>query len=102
MAADPNIAAQKAELGKLRGELTKRRQRLELASMQDEIELLKKEMKELQAQVDELQDRISKAEAIAAKNLYTPAATTPSAKNVGPRGGCYTITKSGKKNYGGC
>jgi hypothetical protein len=30
--------------------------------------------------------------------------TTPSGKTcyVGPRGGTYTITKSGKKNYGGC
>ncbi len=30
--------------------------------------------------------------------------TAPSGKTcfVGPRGGTYTITKSGKKNYGGC
>ncbi|WP_139146995.1 hypothetical protein [Hydrogenophaga sp. PML113] len=30
--------------------------------------------------------------------------TSPSGKTcyVGPRGGTYTITKSGKKNYGGC
>jgi len=34
----------------------------------------------------------------------TPAASVPLPPNcyVGPRGGTYTITKSGKKNYGGC
>ncbi|MEZ0238161.1 MAG: YHYH domain-containing protein [Methylophilaceae bacterium] len=35
-----------------------------------------------------------------------PAAPAPSPTSpicyVGPRGGTYTITKSGKKNYGGC
>lgn len=39
---------------------------------------------------------------------FTPAPNTsylaPSGKTcfVGPRGGTYTVTKSGKKNYGGC
>ncbi|WP_460506890.1 YHYH domain-containing protein [Hydrogenophaga soli] len=31
-----------------------------------------------------------------------PPPTLPSGCHVGPRGGTYTITKSGKKNYGGC
>ena len=43
-----------------------------------------------------------------AAGFAAPRATTPTQRNlppgcyVGPRGGTYTITKSGKKNYGGC
>jgi hypothetical protein len=37
------------------------------------------------------------------KNLSATASRSlPSGCYVGPRGGTYTITKSGRKNYGGC
>jgi hypothetical protein len=44
----------------------------------------------------------------AAKEAETPSQAVPSQRSlphgcyIGPRGGTYTITKSGKKNYGGC
>ncbi|WP_425081896.1 excalibur calcium-binding domain-containing protein [Ruegeria arenilitoris] len=36
------------------------------------------------------------------KYKYTPKRRTSSRCYVGPRGGTYTITASGRKNYGGC
>lgn len=36
------------------------------------------------------------------KSVAPTTQALPSGCHVGPRGGTYTITKSGKKNYGGC
>lgn len=65
------------------------------------------------------QDRVDSKQAVPSATpsyLASPMAVTPAAPtrsngynpaggstcHVGPRGGTYTITKSGKKNYGGC
>jgi hypothetical protein len=37
-----------------------------------------------------------------APSMTKSSRTMPPGCHVGPRGGTYTITKSGKKNYGGC
>ena len=40
---------------------------------------------------------------VAPRSTAAPAVQSlPSGCHVGPRGGTYTITKSGRKNYGGC
>ncbi|MFG6447367.1 YHYH domain-containing protein [Roseateles sp. BYS180W] len=51
----------------------------------------------------------SKSEDLSAGQKMQPKNSSPSASNslppgcyVGPRGGTYTLTKSGRKNYGGC
>lgn len=85
-----------AQLGSARtkqNELTARRR---IATRQAEIDELQRQLDELQQEIADLERRIS--------NLEQKNATTTGAqgRHIGPRGGCYTITKSGKKNYGGC
>ena len=79
-----------------------KRQKLSVEKLQKEIDQLEKEIETLQSQIGDLQDKILKAEASVNKPSSGPTARAASGGNIGPRGGCYTITKSGKKNYGGC
>lgn len=47
--------------------------------------------------------RLSGKEGKQHQNFSPPASRSlPSGCYVGPRGGTYTLTKSGRKNYGGC
>lgn len=87
------------ERNALRNDLAERKKALSQAKLRDEIDRLNKEIADLQSKIDELEARIAKAERESATQKAT---ATPSGTNVGPRGGCYTITKSGKKNYGAC
>lgn len=92
-----NTKDQRLALEQLKKELAVKRQQLTVEKLQKQIDQLEKETQELQTQIADLQNKILQSEATANK-----ATAGPAGKNVGPRGGCYTITKSGKKNYGGC
>lgn len=95
--ATQNTTDQRLALGQLKKELEIKRQQRTVEKLQKEIDQLEKEIETLQAQIADLQNKILQAEA-----SVNRATAGPSGKSVGPRGGCYTITKSGKKNYGGC
>lgn len=96
------LIAKKAELVNLKTSIVERKKRLDSEKLQAEIDKLKREIEALQSQIDDLEDRISKAEAVAATKSPVSGYSAQTGSKIGPRGGCYTITKSGKKNYGGC
>lgn len=85
--------------------LESKRQELLIAKMQEEINRLKKEISELEKSISEIESRLSIAERRAlleTEPSTSRTAPTSATGRIGPRGGCYTITKSGKKNYAGC
>lgn len=70
---------------------------------EDDAELIKLRIKELELkkEVLELEAQQSKrSKAPQAQQLYEPPASNSSSEYIrGPRGGCYTYTKSGNKRY---
>ena len=97
------IYIQRDDLSKIRNEIEIREKKLQTAKLKDEIDQLNQEIANLHAQMTALEKRIEDAEKSQAQQINkSPSNAAPSGANIGPRGGCYTITKSGKKNYGGC
>lgn len=96
-----SAATFRASLARARVERDVRKRQLREAKQQEEIDLLTREVRELELRVSELEWRLEEAER--RERLAMPS-STPSSSGcyTGPRGGRYTITKSGKKNYGGC
>lgn len=84
----------------LRKDLAERKSNRAIAKMQDEIDRLNKEILDLEASISSLNDRISNEELRA--RTQSTSTGLPVGCYVGPNGGRYTLTKSGKKNYGGC
>jgi len=90
------ILSQRNEMQKLSRELENRKKKLEAAKLKEEIEQLNKEIAELNAEMDALEKRILAAEMAQTRPIYSaPSGGT----TVGPRGGEYTWSKSGKKVY---
>lgn len=71
-------------------------QKKQSAKLQAEIDDLQRQIDQLDVQLANMERRITE---IDQKGV---SATSSGGRNIGPRGGCYTITKSGKKNYSGC
>jgi septal ring factor EnvC (AmiA/AmiB activator) len=90
------------DLQKVRKEVEGRKKKLETAKLKEEIDLLNKEIADLQARMADMEKDIADAEKKQTQQVKSPSYVAPTGTNVGPRGGCYTITKSGKKNYKGC
>ena len=86
-------------IDKNRASLREKRQQLSQAHQQDEIDRLKKEIEDLEARIAELeqQDRELKTTPNAVNPYGMPG--TGGAVHTGPRGGRYTISPSGKKQY---
>jgi TolA-binding protein len=91
----------KASLANARSERDARRRQLSESKLQDEIDRLNKEIRELELRISELEWQVEDAER---KERAAATSSSPSSSGcfTGPRGGRYTITPSGKKNYGGC
>lgn len=96
-----NIPGERAELTAKRTDLDAKRRRLASSKVKEEIEALQAEIAELEKRIAALELKIANAEKEAAARQVAMPASKPGTHR-GPRGGCYTITKSGKKNYGGC
>lgn len=98
-----NVEDDRAELTGKRVELETKKKRLSSSKLKEEIEALQAEISELEKRIAALELSIanSEKEALRAKQATSLPTSNPTT-NRGPRGGCYTITKSGKKNYGGC
>ena len=94
------------DLQKMRKKVEDRKMKLATAKLTDEIDQLNQDIADLNARMVELEKDIANAEKNQAQQVNkSPAYLAPSRSSschCGPRGGCYTITKSGKKNYGGC
>lgn len=88
----------RSEIESNRKLLVEKRQRLENARLQNEIDELRDEIKELESKLAALEQRDREQ----AQQTRGTTATPPSGVNVGPRGGCYTYSKSGKKRYVKC
>lgn len=95
-----SAASYRASLFDARAERDSRKRRLSEARLQEEIDRLAKEIRELELRISELEWQVEDAER--RESVTTPPSTPSSGCYTGPRGGRYTISKSGKKNYGGC
>lgn len=89
-----------ASLSSARSERDGRKRRLSESKLQDEIDRLTKEIRELELRISELEWQVEDAERRERAASY--AAPSSSGCYTGSRGGRYTITSSGKKNYRGC
>lgn len=94
------VASLTQERDVLRKDLAERTSKRSNAKMQDDIDRLNGEIRDLEERIASLNVRITAEEARARTQPSTSA--LPSGCYVGPNGGRYTLTKSGKKNYGGC
>lgn len=90
----------KTSLASAKSERDARARQLSESKLQDEIDRLTKEIRELNLRISELERQVDDAER--AERAASSTAPSSSGCYTGPRGGRYTITKSGKKNYGGC
>lgn len=97
-----SLAEDRSELSVKRSDLEAKRRRLATSKAEQEINALQAEITELEKRIAALELKITQTEKEAEKARQTSATTGVTATQRGPRGGCYTITKSGKKNYGGC
>lgn len=95
-----SAASLKQERDVLRADLAERKTKRSKTSLQSEIDRLNDEVHDLESRIAALEGRI-RTEELRAKTQYI-APTSSSGCITGARGGSYTITKSGKKNYGGC
>lgn len=86
--------ATETDTQRVRAALANRRDRLKLQLLQEELDALRKEIAELEARLEVLEKRDSEQTATPSPT-YTPSGAT----HVGPRGGVYTISPSGKKVY---
>lgn len=89
----------RASLERARSERDERKRRLNEAGLQDEVDVIAKEIYELELRISELERQVEDAER---KESSAASSARASGCYTGPRGGRYTITSSGKKNYGGC
>lgn len=89
------LSAPPAGLTQSRSALLEKKQRLEVARQQEEIDQLNKEIQELEARIAELERQ---AEPSKSAETRTPTGAN-GAVRTGPRGGRYTISPSGKKQY---
>lgn len=93
-------AKARTSLEEAKAERDARKRQLSEAKLQHEIDRLAKELRELEAQVSILESQVADAER--KHQAAVPASSSSLGCHTGPRGGRYTISKSGKKNYGGC
>lgn len=95
-----SAATYRATLERTRADRDARKRQLSESKLQDEIDRLTKEIRELELRVSELEWQVEDAE----RRESAAALSSPSSSGcyTGPRGGRYTISKSGKKNYRGC
>lgn len=106
-----------AQSNALRNKRDSLKQARSIAEVQSDIERLEREIRELEERLAELDRQLdaynlefsTAQEARPARSPdgsgISPASSyrqAPSGNLYGPRGGCYRITKSGKKNYGAC
>jgi len=96
-----NVVEAREELTAKRGELEIKKRRLSSSKLENEIAALRAEIAELEKRIEALELSIAHSEKEIEKAKQAGASGS-SGTHRGPRGGCYTITKSGKKNYGGC
>lgn len=86
-----------------------RRQRLKASTDPTEREELQKDLSDMGQQLARLQQRLSeetgsapRTPQAAASATSSPGAGSTGGTYIGPRGGCYKLTRSGKKNYSAC
>lgn len=89
--------------------IDKRRQRLAVSTDRAEQEALRTDLSDMGQQITQLQQQMSDE---GRYTTTTPQGSTPYVSKptgysggnmyIGPRGGCYKLTRSGKKNYGAC
>lgn len=70
----------------------------EIAALRREVEELEKTVDSLAAEVSRLQDKEREQQA----GQKAPAAASAGTSGIGPRGGCYRISKNGNKYYVRC
>ena len=87
-----------------RRQVAVKRERLAQGPSSADVQVLREEIQALEASIDELEREIAELQAALARaaETKTPAPTANPTVHVGPRGGCYRISKNGKKYYVKC
>ena len=85
-----------AQSQSVRAQRDRLKQKLALETAQAEIEELRRQIQDADSRIARLEARQRELDRLIVNTGAAPG------QNIGPKGGCYTITKSGKKNYGGC
>ena len=96
----PKNMAIRSEVDTNRKKLDELRKQLNVEKRDAENAALKKEIDALEARVEELEKTLADKEAKVATEPANP--TYAPTTGIGPRGGCYRISKNGKKYYVKC
>lgn len=113
---EPIAALQQRQVASLRHQVDDmqalidgRRQRLKASTDPTEREELQKDLLDMGQQFARLQQQLSeetgsspRTPQAAASATSSPSAGSTGGRYIGPRGGCYKLTRSGKKNYSAC
>ncbi|PKO32790.1 MAG: hypothetical protein CVU36_00435 [Betaproteobacteria bacterium HGW-Betaproteobacteria-9] len=94
-------ATHRASLQRARADRDARKAQLRESKLQEEIDRLTVEIRELELRIISLEGQVADAER-REREAVVYSRPASSGCYTGPRGGRYTISKSGKKNYGGC
>lgn len=94
-------ATYRVSLERARADRDARKAQLQMSKLQEEIDRLTAEIRELELRISDLESQVANAER-RERDAAVYSRPASSGCYTGPRGGRYTITKSGKKNYGGC
>jgi TolA-binding protein len=96
-----SVYTQKQELEKYSSKKSELQNKLLITKQQQEIDDLKAQIAELDKKISDLQSQIQDAEN-QQRTTSTGQSSSNQGINIGPRGGCYVYTSSGKKRYVSC
>lgn len=95
-------ATYRATLERARADRDARKAQLRESKQQEEIDRLIAEIRELELRIAGLETQVADADRREREAAFYNSNPASSGCYTGPRGGRYTISRSGKKNYGGC
>lgn len=94
-------ATYRASLERAQADRDARKAQLRESKLQEEIDRLTAEIRELELRITGLESQVADADRREREAAFYSSPAS-SGCYTGPRGGRYTISRSGKKNYGGC
>lgn len=95
-------ASYRVSLERARADRDARKAQLRESKLQEDIDRLTAEIRELELRIAGLESQVADVERREREAAAAYSRPASSGCYTGPRGGRYTISKSGKKNYGGC